>query len=210
MDTPPPIPTVELDTPTLDVFGAVFKLMRLLAIACALLFAGAGGLLAWNFFYFVTDIIREPGQTVQRWQTAMAPLAQQDLFAPVAPVFKTTPEPLSSVPPTTPAPETASSPNTTPAAPTEAPTEATVPPVAPEAVPIDAAPLPTYPQENQDTALWLNFANSVLDRFQAGHFSWLLGMGFLALFCWVLGKIPGVMITAGARVLVDLLNYEKA
>lgn len=211
METPPPVPPIEFDAPILDVFGSIFKLIRVVAVFCSLLLAGAGAVLAWNFYYFVTDIIKEPGQTVQKWQTAMAPVIQQSPIAPLAPAFNTTPTP---VPPSEGATTVSS-----PAEPPSADADATPAPVAPSEVNVAGAPevlnvpdtggqmMPGQP--DPDTKLVLGFADSVLDRFQAGHFSWLLGMGFLAFFCWVLGKVPGVMLFAGTRVLLELLNSEK-
>lgn len=203
MDTPPPMPNVEFDAPIVDVFATVFKMIRVIAIVCALLFVGAGGVLAWNFFYFVQDIVLHPDAVVGKWQTALAP-AQQALFAPdvpgvpPAPTLEATADPATVPVPT--APVVAVLP-TDPAA-------AEVP-VVPEPAPVDTVPIAFTPSEDDDTKLFLDFANSVLNRFELGHFSWLVGMCFLAVFCWVLGKIPGVMISAGAKVLVELLNFEK-
>lgn len=209
MDTPPPIPAEQAEVHFPDFFVVMVKMLRVFSILCALAFTGAGGVLAWSFFHFVKDIVQEPEQVVGKWQTAIAP-AQQERFAPEA----------APVPPT-PAP---------PAAPT-APATSDTPtvPVVPE--PIAEAPLTLAPDpapagetdhhvhrsesfspamsEDRNTELILNFANTVLDRFEAGHFSWLAGMCFLVIFCWILGKVPGVMISTGTSVLVALLKEDK-
>ncbi len=199
MDTPPPMPHIEYEGPALDLFGNLLKMIRVFAILCAIAFTGAGGMLAWQFFFFVKDIVQAPGLIVEQWQTAMAP-AQQELFGPeAAPV---TP-PAAAATPAPVAPATPPAPTADPAAP------------AAPAVPADAAPTGEIPiaypaaQHDDDAELFLNFASSVLDRFEAGHFSWLVGMCFLAVFCWILGKVPGVMISVGAKVLVELLNADK-
>lgn len=196
MDTPPPMPPREYEGSDFDAFGNLLKIIRLFAILCAIAFTGAGGMLAWHFFFFVKDIVQAPGAIVQQWQTAMAPM-QHDLFGPEA-----TPAPVA--PPVVPAaPETSG----TPALP-EVAADPQVPEVPVVPVP-DEAPVHFTPTHNDDAELFLNFASSVLDRFEAGHFSWLAGMCFLAVFCWTLGKVPGVMISVGTKVLVELLNYEK-
>jgi hypothetical protein len=193
------MPPIEYDGPVFDVFGNILKMIRVFAILCAIVFAGAGGTLAWHFFFFVKDIVQEPGPVVEQWQTAMAP-KQQERFVPETPPVSPTP----AVPVVQPAPASPEA----PAVPVDpAPPEAVTVPVVPE--PIDEAPVPFTPTHNDDAELFLNFASSVLDRFEAGHFSWLVGMCFLAVFCWILGKVPGVMISVGAKVLVELLNYEK-
>jgi len=207
MDTPPPMPHIEYEGPALDLFGNLLKMIRVFAILCAIAFTGAGGMLAWQFFFFVKDIVQAPGLIVEQWQTAMAP-AQQDLFGPeAAPV---TP-PVATAPPAPDAPATPPAPVADPAAPAS-PVALNAPevPPAPDAAPTDEIPL-AYPaaQHDDDAELFLNFASSVLDRFEAGHFSWLVGMCFLAVFCWILGKVPGVMISVGAKVLVELLNADK-
>lgn len=198
MDTPPPMPPVDYEGPVFDIFGNVLKMIRVFAILCAIAFAGAGGMLAWHFFFFVKDIVQAPGAIVEQWQSAMAPKTQE-LFVP-------------ETPPAPPAPEA------TPAAPALPPAPAAVPvvpevpavPAIPEVPePIDEAPVHFTPTYDDDAELFVNFANSVMDRFEAGHFSWLAGMCFLAVFCWILGKVPGVMISVGAKVLVELLNYER-
>lgn len=220
METPPPVPPIEFDAPILDVFGSIFKLVRVVAVFCSLLLAGAGAVLAWNFYYFVTNIIEEPGQTVQKWQVAMAPVIQQSPIAPIAPAFTTTPTP---VPPTAEAMAEPTSPSVapvsltagtppvdTPATPAHASSTEVTDASEPEVLNVpDAAGQVIPGQPDPDTKLVLGFADSVLERFQAGHFSWLLGMCFLAVFCWILGKVPGVMISVGAKVLVELLNADK-
>jgi len=203
MDTPPPTPPIEFDGPVFDVFGNILKMIRVFAILCAIAFTGAGGMLAWHFFFFVKDIVQEPGPVVEKWQTAMAP-EQQELFAPEAP-----PVPLTPAVPAT-APE-AAQPVPAPDAPA-VPADLDVPadPAVPEAPdPEDPLRRNFTPTHNDDAELFVNFADSVFDRFEAGHFSWLVGMCFLAVFCGILGKVPGVMISVGAKVLIALLNYEN-
>lgn len=208
MDTPPPIPPIEYEGPIFDVFGNILKMIRVFAILCAIVFTGAGGMLAWEFFFFVKGIVQAPGPIVEQWQTAMAP--EQELFgaaaAPVAsPTSAAVPAPAAA-----PAPEAASpdAPTPVPAAP-EVPVPLNVPEATPAPEGVDEVPAPSHPAHNDDAELFLNFASSVLDRFDAGHYSWLVGMCFLAVFCWILGKVPGVMISVGAKVLVELLNADK-
>lgn len=197
MDTPPPMSPIENEVPVFDIFGSILKMIRVFAILCALAFAGAGGMLAWHFFFFVKDIVQAPGVIVEQWQTAMAP-DQQDLFAPEAAPVTTPPVPAAAAAPDAPASPPAPAVPATPEA-----------PAAPEVPATTEAPVHFAPTHDDDAELFLNFASSVLDRFEAGHFSWLVGMCFLAIFCWILGKVPGVMISVGAKVLVELLNYEK-
>ena len=206
MDTPPPIPPIEYEGPIFDVFGNILKMIRVFAILCAIVFTGAGGMLAWEFFFFVKGIVQAPGPIVEQWQTAMAP--EQELFgATAAPVA---PPAVVPAPATAPAPEAANpdAPTPVPAAP-EVPVPPNVPEATPATEPVDEVPTPFNPADNDDAELFLNFASSVLDRFEAGHYSWLVGMCFLAVFCWILGKVPGVMISVGAKVLVELLNADK-
>jgi hypothetical protein len=186
-------------------------MIRVFAILCAIVFTGAGGMLAWEFFFFVKGIVQAPGPIVEQWQTAMAP--DQELFGTTAAPFAPPTSAAVPAPVATPVPEAAIPDNPTPvsAAP-EVPVPPNVPevPTAPDAAPTDEIPVPYPPARNDDDAeLFLNFASSVLDRFEAGHFSWLVGMCFLAVFCWILGKVPGVMISVGAKVLVELLNADK-
>ena len=202
METPPPMPPIEYDGPVFDVFGNVLKMIRVFAILCAIGFTGAGGVLAWHFFFFVKDIVQAPGAIVEQWQTAMAP-NQQELFVPETPQVPATP----AVPEVPPAPATAEAPAVPVVPVVPATPEAATVPAVPD--PIEEVPVQFTPTHNDDAELFLNFASSVLDRFEAGHFSWLVGMCFLAVFCWILGKVPGVMISVGAKVLVELLNYEK-
>lgn len=209
MDTPPPIPPIEYEGPIFDVFGNILKMIRVFAILCAIVFTGAGGMLAWEFFFFVKGIVQAPGPIVEQWQTAMAP--EQELFgataAPVAPPA-VVPAPAATLAPDAPEATSPDTPTPVPAAP-EVPVPLNVPEATPEPKPVDEDPTQFHPARNDDAELFLNFASSVLDRFDAGHYSWLVGMCFLAVFCWILGKVPGVMISVGAKVLVELLNADK-
>ncbi len=208
MDTPPPMPHVEYEGPIFDVFGNILKMIRVFAILCAIVFTGAGGMLAWEFFFFVKDIVQAPGPIVEQWQTAMAP--EQELFGAAASPFSPPAPTAAPVPAATPTPEAATpdAPTPAPAAP-EVPVPLNVPEATPAPAPVDEVPTQFHPDHNDDAELFLNFASSVLDRFEAGHYSWLVGMCFLAVFCWILGKVPGVMISVGAKVLVELLNADK-
>lgn len=158
--------------------------------------AGAGGVLAWNFFFFVKDIVENPDVVLVKWQSAVTP--PQKLFdEPEAPAIP----PASS--PEAPA---ASDPAAPPAvAPPTDPAAAQTPATALEDIPVAHTP-----PENDDTEQFLNFADSVLDRFEKGEFSWLAAMFFLVVFCWILGKIPGVMISLGSGLVTALLNHDKA
>lgn len=210
MDTPPPIAPEQTEVRLPDLFVVMFKMLRLFTILCALAFAGAGGMLAWSFFHFVKDIVQEPGQVVGKWQAAMAP-AQRERVAPAATPTTATP----TLPPVATPVDVATPVETTPPAPPAA-REAAVT-LAPDPAPADETDHHAHTsgsfnpamREDRDTELILNFANTVLDRFEAGHFSWLAGMCFLVIFCWILGKVPGVMISTGTSVLVALLKEDK-
>lgn len=54
----------------------------------------------------------------------------------------------------------------------------------------------------------VDVATLLLDRLEVGEFSWLIGVGFLVIFCWLLLKIPVMLITTGTRLLLGLVNVS--
>ena len=91
---------------------------------------------------------------------------------------------------------------------TEAPQAETLAPVA---APLEPAPAAVRPMRTPivspaEDNPWLDLARQLLDFVEAGTANWLLGLAFLVAFCWILGKIAFVLITAGTKLLVDLFK----
>lgn len=61
-------------------------------------------------------------------------------------------------------------------------------------------------QPEQEENPWVGLAGQALEALEAGSFNWFAGLALLVAFCWILGKIPALIITTGLRVLVDLFK----
>lgn len=64
------------------------------------------------------------------------------------------------------------------------------------------------PRADNDAAAFIAFADRTMDRLELGEYSWLIGVGCLAIFCWLLVKIPVMLITLGTQLLLGLVNVS--
>lgn len=60
----------------------------------------------------------------------------------------------------------------------------------------------------EDLPPYVALADRIMERLEVGEFSWLIGVGVLVCFCWLLLKIPVLLITAGTRLLLGLVNVS--
>lgn len=197
-----------------NLMASVFAALRLVSIMATMVFVIAGAVLAYDFFFFIRGIITEPEIIVRQWQDAVLPL----------PETPASPESTSAQPGAQPAgPERDAPPN--PVAPAASGESALAPspdsPVSPGQEPGTTSPASTNASNGMDrgaapgparpvqTDPWLDLAEQALQMLETGQLNWLAGMAFLVLFCWLLVKVPVLMITTGSRIMVDLFRIGK-
>lgn len=227
IDTPERIPSLGL---LRGAFYALFGLLRAVAILAAISLVGAGIFIAYDVYLFLRHIVEEPQGIVREWQVvvqadrapsatpfepvpeAAAPPAATTLEAPEAP---DAPAPAEAGEPSPDAPAPAPQPEEVPdaAATTEPPSE---PDAIGEAADADAEdwreerglrrPALPAPRAPEPQVSWTALAERALDSLEAGDVNWLLGLALLVAFCWIIGKIPGMLVLAGTRLLVELFK----
>ncbi|MBX3180470.1 MAG: hypothetical protein KF886_24230 [Candidatus Hydrogenedentes bacterium] len=224
-DTPERMPRLGLLRGT---FYALFGVLRAAAILAAIALAGAGLFIAYDVYLFLRHIVEEPQGIVREWQVVV----QADR-APAAAPFEPIPE--AAAPPAASMPEAPEAPDApAPAEVGEASPDAPAPASQPEEVPDAAAtteppsepdaigeaadaedwreerglrrPGLPAPRAPEPQVSWIALAERALDSLEAGNVNWLLGLALLVAFCWIIGKIPGMLVLAGTRLLVELFK----
>jgi hypothetical protein len=209
------------ETPEESLLDRILTAIRIMTSVGAAGVIIIGVVMAVQLFSFFRGIIEEPTPTIAAWQQAMEdgrarniPLVAGD----EAPTKKTGAEP----PTDTPSP--AATKDAEPIAPKAVGADAVAPkstvtvdaaPIVPEAVEktasggVGTSPAKDSWKSDDTMPHFVAFADRVMERLELGDFSWLVGVGFLTAFCWLLVKIPAMLITLGTRLLLGLLN-ERA
>lgn len=200
-----------LEDEELTVFGMAemaLDILRIVSVIAAMVFVAAGAFLAYDFFYFVRDVITKPEAVVASWQRTVVAFESPEpagtpeggvpMSAPPTPIV--TPDPLPT--PVLPEEGAGGAESAAPVLPSS-PTESDAGGVTsePERRPLAATPV-------QDP--WLTFGERVLNHLETGDLGWVAGMAFLVALCWIMGKIPAVMLSTGTKVLVDLFKIGRS
>ena len=174
------------EIPGQSLLDSFLVAIRVIACGGALLAIIYGVILAIQLFGLFRGIVENPAEIIASWQQAVEQ-AQPEIADPTPAATAETSAPTVG--------ETADAGDgTTPAiAASEAVTP--TPPIA-----------KATPQE--DTPDFIRFADHVLNRLEMGQYSWLIALGVLVVFCWLLVKIPGMLITLGTQLLLGLVNVK--
>lgn len=161
--------------------------MRVIACGGALLAIVYGVILAIQLFGLFRGIVEDPAEIIASWQQAVAHAQPEaSVSAPTAGEEVPAPateEAIDDVEGRTPSID-----------PSEA--VAPTPPVAKASPQVDNRPE------------FIQFADHVLNRLELGQYSWLIALGILVIFCWLLVKIPGMLIMLGTQLLLGLVNVK--
>jgi len=186
----------------ITVFGKLEMLLdvlRIVSVIAAMVFIVVGAVLAYDFFYFVKEIVTQPEAIIRTWQDTVIvahgapPAVDSETIEPANAPLTTvvTSEPVSEASEIS--PETPENDPFAGAAPPETISESTPRPVA----------------VRPDHHPWLTFGERVLEHLETGDLGWIAGLALLVAFCWVMGKIPAIMLSTGTKVLVDLFKIGK-
>ena len=203
----------------LNSLDSMLMAVRVVASVGAVIAIGIGVVMAIQLFGFIRGIIDNPETHIAQWQLAMDQSRMAGTPLPVedAPVESSgeaqNATPAASVPATAAEAEDASSAPVPPAESVGDSTGSAVPNTASSGIADEApgravsakAPLGPDP----DVPAYIALADRVMDRLEGGQYSWLIGVGVLVVFCWLLVKVPVMLITLGTRLLVGLVNVSS-
>ena len=177
----------------LDSFLVAIRVVGSIGAVCAIVL---GVVFAIQLFSFFRGIIDDPSTTIASWQIAMDQQRPRDVQAHV---------PDAGVPPTVQpmvAPEPGDQQRVVDEGAVPRPVDIDEPQEVPEstrmAVPVSVEEVPPM----------IILAERIMDRLETGSYSWLIGVGVLVVFCWLLLKIPIMLITLGTRLLLGLVNVS--
>lgn len=173
--------------PGQSVLDSFLVSIRVIACGGAVLAIIYGVVLAIQLFGLFRGIVENPAETIASWQQAVAQ-AQPEIAETLPDTAVDTPVPSP--------PETVE------------PAEAATPSIEPsEAIAPAPAVAKATPQVD-DRPDFIQLADHVLNRLELGQYSWLIALGILVVFCWLLVKIPGMLITLGTQLLLGLVNVK--
>ncbi len=161
--------------------------IRVIACGGALLAIIYGVILAIQLFGLFRGIVENPADIIASWQQAVAH-AQPEI--PVA---------VPTAGEEVPVPEVNEA--------TDA-VEGTTPSIDPSEAVAPAPPVAKASPQMDDRPDFIQFADHVLNRLELGQYSWLIALGILVTFCWLLVKIPGMLIMLGTQLLLGLVNVK--
>jgi len=161
--------------------------IRVIACGGALLAIIYGVILAIQLFGLFRGIVENPAEIIASWQQAVAH-AQPEI--PVA---------VPTAGEEVPVPEVNEA--------TDA-VEGTTPSIDPSEAVAPAPPVAKASPQVDDRPDFIQFADHVLNRLELGQYSWLIALGILVTFCWLLVKIPGMLIMLGTQLLLGLVNVK--
>ncbi len=161
--------------------------IRVIACGGALLAIIYGVILAIQLFGLFRGIVENPAEIIASWQQAVAH-AQPEIPVSVPTAGEEVPVPeVNEV--------------------TDA-VEGTTPSIDPSEAVAPAPPVAKASPQVDDRPDFIQFADHVLNRLELGQYSWLIALGILVTFCWLLVKIPGMLIMLGTQLLLGLVNVK--
>ncbi len=175
------------EMPGQSMLDSVLVSIRVIACGGALLAIIYGVILAIQLFGLFRGIVENPAETIASWQQAVAQ-AQPEITETLPATVVDTPVPT--------APDSSEG------------VEETTPAIDPSEAIAPTPPVTKATPRVDDSPDFIQFADHVLNRLEMGQYSWLIALGILVIFCWLLVKIPGMLITLGTQLLLGLVNVK--